>query len=224
MIFDHLKKVEILWMAHHKCVAHGVSYLQHPNCYERERPQESKIGILDIEASNLKADFGAVLCYAIADLDSDQMISRIASKKELFDKRHQPDYGVMKDFCVDVRKYDRLITYFGSDGKFDVPFLRSRAVHMDLDFPGFGEVFLEDAWSIMRYKFCLSSNRLGNATRFITGESNKTNWFAKYWIRAIQGDKEALAYIKDHCEKDVQDTKRLYLKVRKFKRKANTSI
>lgn len=224
MNYQKMKKAEILWMTTHKCEAHHVKYIEHPNCYEREHPDKTKVGIIDIEASNLKADFGVVICYAIQDLATDDIISRIATKKELFDRKRQPDYAVMKDLCDDMRKFDRLIGYYCSDGKFDIPFLRSRAVAQNLDFPGYGEVIMEDVWPIIRYKFCLSSNRLINASRFLVGESNKTNWFAAYWIRAIQGDKEALAYIKDHCEKDVQDTKKLYLKVRRFKRQANTSI
>jgi uncharacterized protein YprB with RNaseH-like and TPR domain len=219
-----MKKAEILWMCSHKCTAHGIRYIEHPNCYDREHPDKQKVGIVDIEASNLKADFGVVICYSMLDLNSDTMISRIVTKKELFERKRQPDYGVMKDFCADVRRFDRIIGFYASDGKFDIPFLRSRAVSQDLDFPGYGEVIMEDVWPIIKYKFCISSNRIANASRFLVGQSSKTNWFATYWIRAIQGDKAALAYIKDHCERDVQDTKKLYLKVRRFKRQANTSI
>jgi uncharacterized protein YprB with RNaseH-like and TPR domain len=222
--YNKMKKAELLWMCNHKCRTHSVRYIEHPGCYEKECPDGTKVGIVDIEASNLKADFGVVLCYAILDLNTDELISRIATKKELFDRKHQPDYGVMRDFCIDVRKFDRLVGYYSADGKFDIPFLRSRAVAQDLHFPGYGEVMMEDVWPIIRYKFCLSSNRLANASRFLVGHSDKTNWFAKYWIRAIQGDKEALKYIKDHCERDVRDTKKLYLKVSRFKRQANTSI
>lgn len=224
MNYQRMKKAELLWMCTHKCNAHSIRYIEHPMCYERENPDKNKIGIIDIEASNLKADFGIVICYSILDLHSDTIITRMATKKELFDKKHEPDYGVMRDFCQDVRKFDRLIGFYSHDGKFDIPFLRSRAVHQDLNFPTYGEVMMEDIWPIIRYKFCISSNRLGTAARFLTGESNKTNWYAKYWIRAVQGDKEALAYIKDHCEKDVQDSKRLYLKVSMYKRQSNTSI
>jgi uncharacterized protein YprB with RNaseH-like and TPR domain len=183
-----------------------------------------RTAIVDIEASNLKADFGVVICYALLDLNTEKITSRIVSKGELYDKKHQPDYGVMKDFCRDVREYDRLIGFYSSDGKFDIPFLRSRAVSQDLDFPGYGECAMEDVWPIIKYKFALSSNRLVNASRFLVGASMKTNWFATYWIRAIQGDKTALSYIMDHCEKDVKDLKALYLKVYKFKRHSNTSI
>ena len=224
MNYQKMKKAELLWMCSHKCQSHSVRYIEHPNCYDREHPDQTRIGIVDIEASNLKADFGVVICYAILELRTDTMISRIVTKKELFDRKHEPDYGVMRSFCEDVRKFDRLIGFYSSDGKFDIPFLRSRAVSQDLCFPGYGEVAMEDVWPIIKYKFALSSNRLANASRFLVGESTKTNWFAKYWIRAIQGDKDALVYIQDHCERDVKDLKSLYLKVSKFKRQANTSI
>ena len=224
MNYQKMKKVELLWMCSHKCQAHSIRYIEHPLCYERENPDKNKIGIIDIEASNLKADFGVVICYAIRDLTGPGLISRIVTKKELFDKKHEPDYWVMKDLCEDIRKYDRLIGFYSSDGKFDIPFLRSRAVSQNLCFPGYGEVMMEDVWPIIRYKFALSSNRLANASRFLVGESNKTNWFARYWIRAVQGDKDALIYIKDHCERDVEDLRKLYLKVSKFKRQGNTSI
>ena len=224
MNYTKMKKAELLWMCSHKCAAHNVRYIEHPKCYERENPDKTKVGIIDIEASNLKADFGIVICYAILDLNSDTIYKRIATKKELFDRKREPDHGVLVQLCEDMRKFDRLIGYYESDGKFDIPFLRSRAVSQDIDFPGYGEIMMEDAWPIVRYKFCLSSNRLGPASRFLTGDSSKTNWYAKYWIRAIQGDKTALDYIMDHCERDVKDTRKLYQKVARFKRQGNTSI
>jgi len=63
-----MKKAEILWMCNHRCNAHGVAYVSHPKCYEREKPDDTKIGLIDIKASNLKADFGVVIYYGIQDL------------------------------------------------------------------------------------------------------------------------------------------------------------
>lgn len=217
-----MRKDEIVWMANHKCKKHSVSYINHPNCFILENPDKQNVGIIDIEASQLKANWGIALCVSILDLHSDKNFVRIITKKELFSE--SLDRALLKETIVEMRKYDRLIGFYASNMRFDIPFLRSRAVYHDLDFPSFGEIVMEDLYPIIRYKFALSSNRLETACRFLLRGTEKTHWLEKQWLRAIQGNQKALDYIKDHCIKDTKETRRLYQKVFKFSRRNNTSL
>lgn len=216
-----MKKDEIIWMNNHHC-KHKISYLQHPNCYKVECPDKQRVGILDIEASQLKADWGIVLCVSIRDLNSDKKWVRTITKKELFSD--DMDKALVKDVIKEIRNYDRLIGYYISNMRFDIPFLRTRAVHHGLDFPGFGELVVEDLFPVIKYKFQLSRNRLDNACRTLLGDSKKTHWAGKYWLKALQGDATALKYIENHCEIDTAETKRLYMKVYNYSRRNNASI
>lgn len=218
-----LRKDDIVRIGRWRC-KHSHTGLEHYSCWLKENPDQERVGFIDIEASNLKGDFGIVICYSILDLNSDTQIARVVTKEELFDYSHDPDYHLMRDCVKDMMMYDRLIGYYSGDYKFDIPFLRTRAVSQSIEFPGVGSIFFEDVYTTIKKKFCLSSNRLATAVRTLTGDTQKTNWFQKYWVRGIQGDPSALAYIVDHCEKDVQDLKKLYLKVYPFVQHKNQSI
>jgi uncharacterized protein YprB with RNaseH-like and TPR domain len=220
---ERLKKIELLKISQWKC-RHSHTGLEHYSCWLQENPDEERIGIFDIETSNLKADYGIMLSYAILNVRTDEVIGRAITKDELFSQDIQPDYHIITDCVADLRKFDRIVGFFSGDYKFDLPFVRTRAVSQDIDFPGYGSIYFEDVWTVIKSKFCLSSNRLVNASRVITGETQKTNWGGKYWTRAIQGNQKALDYIFDHNVRDVQDLKRLYLKVYPFTKHTNKSI
>jgi DNA polymerase elongation subunit (family B) len=219
--FSKMKKQELVWMSNHYCRHHN-TYITHPNCYVTERPESQKVGVIDIESSQLRADWGITLCVAIADLKSDDVYARTITKKEVFSDTI--DKELLKDVVAKMRTYDRLIGYYASNMRFDIPFLRTRCVFHDIPFPQYGEIIMEDLYPVIKNKFKLSSNRLANACEALLGESNKTHWLWKYWLRAIQGQQEALDYIEDHCIKDTQETKRLYMKVYNFNREVNASL
>jgi len=220
--YARMKKDEIIWLANHKCKAHGVRYIEHPQCYLKENPEQQKTGFIDIEASQLTADWGITLCTTITPLDSNDTYVRTITKDELYSDT--TDKELIRDVVVEMRKYDRLIGYYASNMRFDIPFLRTRAVHHNLDFPSFGEIVMEDLFPVIKYKFKLRSNRLDSALEALLGSSKKTRWLWRHWLRAVQGNKESLDYIEDHCIKDTQEMKRLYQKIYKFSRKASTSL
>lgn len=213
-----MKKHEILWLHNHRC-KHRKTYLEHPNCYYIEQPDNNRIGFLDIESTNLKADFGIIICYQIKDINSKTIYGRAITKKELTDCL---DKKMVEDCIEDMKKFDRLVTYYGKG--FDVPFIRTRAVAMGVPFPPFGEILHDDMYFIMKHRFRLSSNRLENACRILTGATEKTRLDGDHWIKALQGDKEALDYILDHCKKDVLELEKLYHKIINYARRQDTSM
>ncbi len=213
-----LKKTEIMWLNKHKC-KHGHTYLEHWSCYEKENPDNMRTGFLDIEASNLKGDFGICLCYCIKDEKSDKIYSRIITKEEL---RTSLDTENIKQCIEDMSKFDRLIGYYSS--RFDIPFLRTRAVILGVDFPEFGSIIHNDLYFLIRNRFSLSSKRLDAACRALLGSTSKTRLDGVHWIKALSGDKEALDYILDHCKHDVLELERLYKVAIDFGRRTDTSL
>lgn len=218
-----MRKDDIIRVGRWKC-RHSHTGLEHYSCWLKKHPEEERVGFIDIEASNLKGDFGLVMCCSILDLRTDYAYTRIVTPSELYDYSRQADYHLLTDIVREMQCYDRLVGYYSGDYRLDIPFLRTRCVSQDIEFPGYNSIFFEDVYTTIKSKFCLSTNRLVNAVRVLTGDSQKTNWFAKYWVRGIQGDPEALAYIEDHCLKDVQDLKKLYIKVYPYVRHANKSL
>lgn len=217
-----LKKTEIVWLANHRC-KHRHTYLDHYACYLEENPDTERIGFLDIEASNLKADFGIILSYAIKDGGSDKIYEGVLTPKDIKKaKAGDEDRRVVADLIRDLGNFDRVVTYYGTG--FDIPFIRTRAVSMGIDFPVFGLISHTDLYYVVRNRFNLSSKRLENACRVLLGETDKTRVDAKYWRGGVRGEQASLDYIQEHNRYDVLDLEKLYRKIIGYAKPTGPSI
>ena len=218
----NLTRDEIVWLDENCCKAHGHKYISHYHCYIKENPAPhitERVGYLDIEASNLKADFGIAYCYCIKDGKSDKILSRSIRPKEF---KTCLDKEVVRQCIEDMRKFDRICTWYGS--RYDIPYLRARAIYHKLDFPMPKSIWQTDLWDVCRKKLAISSNRLQNASRFILGKSDKTQIDNEYWLKALQGNQKAMAYIIDHCKWDVLDLEKVDKQIGKYAPRCKTSI
>jgi len=214
-----LKKKEIDWLSTHYC-KHRMPYLSHYSCYLKEQPQPV-VGFFDIECSDLNADIGVILAWCLKIKGQNKIIERVATPKEL----HDPNCIDKKNVEAAVKAVtscDRVVSYYGT--RFDLKFLRTRALVWGIDFPPIGQIYHSDLYYIIRNRFKLHSNRLENACRVLLGKTQKTHFDPMIWLRALQGHEDAMKYIIDHCRKDVRETERLWNKVNKFAKETNTSI
>jgi len=214
----NMKKAELLELFKGRC-KHGHTYAEHPACWVKEKEEKIKIGYLDIETSNLKANFGIMLTYAIKERGSKKIYSGTITKKEL--EKGVLDKRLVKQCIEDMRKFDVVMGFYST--KFDIPFIRSRAMYWDLDFPLYGELQHKDVWYMVRAKMCLHSNRLESACKHL-GIEGKTHIESIYWIRALSGDKKSIDYILDHNKKDVIILEKLHDRVKDYVRDSTRSI
>jgi uncharacterized protein YprB with RNaseH-like and TPR domain len=215
-----LKKDQILSLARWRC-EHGHTGLEHYQCYLKQCPKQEVIGFLDCETNNLDSDFGILLSYAIKEFESDTIYKGVLEKSDTQSSAEEDKRLVGR--CVkDLLKFDRVITWYGK--KFDLPFIRTRALICGVDFPFYGGIKHNDIYYIAKYRLKLHSNRLENVCRVLFGETQKTHIDARYWRGALRGDKTALAYILDHNIRDVMDLERVYLKLRDYAKPTDTSI
>ena len=216
-----LRKDEILKLAKGKC-KHKHTYLDHYACYLAENPEkEERRAYFDIEASNLDADYGIMLSWAIKPSDSDVVIGDVLTPADV--KKGTEDKRIVQSCIEALTNFDKVVTYYGTG--FDIPFLRARALIVGVPFPAFGTLKHKDLYYVIKSKFKLSSRRLENACRQLLGATEKTRIDAKYWRNGVRGEKKSLAYIYDHNLHDVTDLEKLYNKVIEFgKIQNNTSI
>jgi uncharacterized protein YprB with RNaseH-like and TPR domain len=106
-----LKKSKIIWLANHLC-KHGHSYLEHYSCYLSEKPEENRVGFLDIETSNLDADFGIMLAYCVKIEGENKILGRHLTEEETLNKK-QPDKQLVKELIHDMSQFNLLYTYYG---------------------------------------------------------------------------------------------------------------
>lgn len=215
---SRLRKQDIIWLSRHRC-RHSHTFLEHYNCYLDENPLKQRIGYFDIEASNLQADYGIMLCYCIKEKDKRKIYHKSITKHDL---KTCMDKKVVEQAIKDLAQFDRIVTFYGT--RFDFPFLRSRATILNIPFFNYGELNHDDIYYIIRSKFRLSRNRLSNSCRSLLGKTEKTHIKPELWIKALQGNKKSIKWILDHCKRDVRDLEKLHKKVINFKRKSNRSI
>ena len=164
----------------------------------REQYNEDKIGYLDIETSHLKANFGICFSWCLKEQGNDNIEYAVVTKEEMRDGTL--DKRVIQE-CIDaIEKYTVIYTYYGT--RFDVPFLRTRAMMHNLDFPPASEILHRDMYYQVRRLMQLHRNRLEVACG-VLGIEGKTHINWQYWVMAMTGNEEALAYILEHNKQDV---------------------
>lgn len=213
-----LKKQQILRLSKQTC-RHGHSLIVHPTCLRNELGKEERIGFVDIEASNLSATFGYIISYCIKEADG-KIFKRVLTPEEI--NNHTFDKELIRQFISDARQFDRLLGYYST--KFDIPFLRTRAIYWEFLFPLFAEIKHTDVYYIVRNKLNLHRNRLETACEFFSIPCKGHRLNPSIWQRAMSGEKKALNYILEHNKEDVISLEQLYNKVNLYVQINNRSI
>ncbi len=175
---------------------------------------EKVYGYLDIEASNLTANFGVMLSWALK-LRGGEIISSVAAPDEL------RSMDVDKELCqrlidaVAGYNIDVLVTHWGGLGRYDIPFIISRCEFHGLNWPGHSKLRHIDTHRLAKRVLRLSSYRLETIGRFF-GCTLKTHIDGIFWIRALQGNAEAMDYILDHNIRDVKLLEVIHLRLERY--------
>lgn len=215
-----LRKDEIVWLSKHYCKKHGKSFLTCYNCFLEENPNMCRIGHFDLECSDLAANYGLLLSYAILDNDSDRLFGRTITKEELYSDEMDTQ---ITDECVrDLYNFDVIVTYFGT--RFDLPYIRTRAVMNGLEFPTYDALKHIDLFYVIKTKFKLQRKSLEKACRSLLGTTRKTEILPYIIPRCIQGNEKALEYMWEHNVYDVEDTKELYQAVIDYRYPGKRSV
>ena len=210
----------------YSCVHHHTG-LSHPRCYERENGIEERIGCLDIEAGGLKANVDIMLSWAIKTFNREDLWYDHITPKNLEDGKLDKD--ILETLIDTMWDYDRIVTHYGSNWRFDLPFLRTSDLAMHVkDMPTYGEMYLTDTFALSKKYLKLTSNRQDCIGESLLPKNIKTRVNFKYWMAVKYGSaaekKKALKYIVDHNLRDVQQLEDNYRILRQFTRETRTSI
>lgn len=184
-----------------------------------------RVGYFDIEATSLNASFGYMLSWYIKVAGKNEYYSSVINKKEIFDEKF--DERLVKELLEAFKNFDVIYTWYGSDRKFDIPFIRTRAYTHGLEdgLPNNMEMFVMDLWILARNKLKAYNNRLDTIARQVGIDNvKKTPLDPGTWVIAAVGNKEALDYISLHNKRDVQLLERVHSKLKKIERPIYRSI
>jgi len=192
------------WLVKWRC-KHRHNGVRHFSCFIKEFGVKERVGFLDIETSNLKANFGIVLCWCIL-ADDGTLYQDWLTKKDVVSGTE--DMRVVNT-CIDtMQAFDRVVTHYGT--YFDIPFLRTRALIHELPYPGFGTLWHTDVWKMAKSKLCLHSNRQDVVAESLYGKTVKTRISHPHWRQAMMGNEESCMEVLDHCQHDVEDLRKNY--------------
>jgi uncharacterized protein YprB with RNaseH-like and TPR domain len=173
---------------------------------ENDWLDELRIGFFDIETTNLKANIGNMVSWAMLPLDGDKVTFKAWTRAEAIDWKKM-DRRITEELVAELDKYDMIMTYYGTN--FDNKFIRTRAMLMDIPFPRRGQVLHHDLYYDVRGNMALYSNRLAVVTQSL-GIEGKTPLPASIWGEARLGYPKAMKWIKEHNVEDVKILKELW--------------
>jgi uncharacterized protein YprB with RNaseH-like and TPR domain len=159
------------------------------------------IAFFDIEATDLKANFGRMLCMSVAD-----MFGNITTLRA--DDPQLKGSKIRDDSKLAVASRDLLEAFdiiCGWNSKaYDVPFIDARLLiagerplRKDL-------MHVDPMWKAGQFSLALQSRRLDSVAKTFRLENQKTDIEWEFWMDAAMGDSDALNYVVTHCESDVK--------------------
>jgi uncharacterized protein YprB with RNaseH-like and TPR domain len=154
----------------------------------------------DIETTNLKANFGRILCASVADMYGNVRTFRV-DEAPWQRERRRDDIAL----CVGLRDYleqfDVLVGWYSK--MFDVPYLNTRLL-IGSERPMRSDMMhFDPIWKAKKGSLALHSARLDAVAKTFRLEVQKTGLDPEIWNDAADGDREAMDYVVEHCEKDV---------------------
>lgn len=169
-----------------------------------------RIGYLDIETDGLKADWSTMLSWCLKEKDGETTYD-VITKRELFD--YSLDKRIVASLMQELMKYKIIVGYYTT--VFDIPFIRTKALRHNIDFPEYGQIFHWDIYYTVKSKLNLSRKSLENVCDYLNlGEKYSPS--KELWRRAKYGDPKALEEIVQHNIVDVELLEKLHNKLEPF--------
>jgi uncharacterized protein YprB with RNaseH-like and TPR domain len=228
-------KAELIWIMTTRCNEHGRPYSEHPGCLAKEQPlwmpSGERVGFLDIESTNLKANFGYVISWAIKELGKDKVYSACVRpseiRKEARSSLTEPvaiDHRVLRKFYETVMKFDKVCVYWGKNRRHDIPFLRHRCLKAGVSFPLYKEVLCIDVYDMCKNFLSLHSYRLEVVCNEFAIPAKGHKLTGQIWVKSNSGNKLALDHILSHNIEDVVCLEPVYKMLEPFTGRQRPSI
>jgi len=166
-----------------------------------------KIGILDIESTGLRADFGYMICVCIKTVWEHSLNGPIWTVR-IDDPRNKQknDRWLTRELVKQMNTYDLLLGWNSS--QFDFKFINSRGLVNGVA-PAIKQ-HRRDLLYIARANFRFRNNRLTTWSELVSGNDQKTKLTPKVHMGVLRFERWAINNIVKHCKIDVRETEKVY--------------
>ena len=170
---------------------------------------EPKILLFDIEATNLAANFGFILCICYKWLGEKRVHTISIRDFPRYTRDKTSDRDVVTAFARIYQQADIVVGHYST--KFDTPYINARLLyHGRKPLPTVRHI---DTWRVSKDRLRLNSNRLAAVAEFFD-LGDKSPVLGPQWIKAMAGEASALKYVEKHCRIDIEVLEKAYLKIR----------
>jgi len=202
---------------------------EHPACFRKALPES--FGFLDIETcNNFAADFGSMLSWCLKFYGKEYYWGDVLKKSD-YEMNCDRDKRIVTSLVTSLNKLSLLkvpftiVTFYGDDYRFDMPFARSRALIYGLQFPTYGTLCSIDMYPIAKKKLKLHNGRLESIQEAFHLKPEKTRIDIKHWQLATFGyNEESLGYIYDHNVKDTAILEAVFELLRPYVKLSKKSV
>jgi uncharacterized protein YprB with RNaseH-like and TPR domain/predicted RNA-binding Zn-ribbon protein involved in translation (DUF1610 family) len=171
--------------------------------------RKARIIIWDLETTNLKGNFGYILCGAWKVYGEKKIHCVSITDTKTFDQDPTNDKLVCKELLKSLEGADMWVAHFGR--WFDRTMLNTRLIGHGLT--PLPPIPMIDTWKIAKDNLKLNSNRLATIADWL-GVEEKTPLNGKIWIKAMAGHKPSIKYVIKHCRQDVLVLEQVYERIR----------
>lgn len=166
--------------------------------------------LYDIETTNLKADFGIILCAVVKPLGHKPLkIFRLDDHRA---RVCDEDKFLVKALRDELEKYEFLIGH--NSIRFDRMFINTRLMYHSLE-PMHEKLHI-DTLTIARSCMRISYRSLERIIQFLDIPEKKTPLDPKQWRHAMLGDRNAMDAVVKHCIQDVKSLELVYDRLKPF--------
>ena len=200
---DLLAEQPVLSTVERKRISKALEAIERPNLgAKREFPDVItwEPAFFDLETTNLKANFGRILCASVADMFGNVRTFRIDEapwKRE----RRRDDIALAVGLRDYLEQFDVLVGWYSK--MFDIPYLNTRLLIGNERPLRSDMMHFDPIWKAKKGSLALHSARLDAVAKTFRLEVQKTGLDPEIWNDAADGEREAMDYVVEHCEKDV---------------------
>lgn len=173
-----------------------------------------KILILDLETTGLNANRGHILCASAKWYDSKEVMTWRIDSNEGYGSTPASwvdDRPIIRALVALCNKADAVVAYYGGYGKFDIPYLNTRAVAHGLQ--PCAQLSIIDPYTTAKSKLKLERNGLGAVADVLKCKLRKYHLPWSDWEKARYGDRKAMDRMVKYCANDILALEEVYTRL-----------
>jgi len=168
-----------------------------------------KVLLWDIEATNLSAPFGTILCIGYKWLGEKKVY--VPTILDFAETGHRLSDEVLVDHFAEVyAEADYTVAHYGV--RYDLPMVNSKLIKYGKK--PLPPIPMIDTWWIARTVMKMHSNRLGAIAEYLSTKNAKTPITFDDWLQAAAGNHDAIKQVVKHCKADVLTLEEVFIKLR----------